>query len=584
MLGAKTEIRNAEELKSHLINNGLMDFNRRNKVEDGMIIFPITKSFEKERVIIFEVDLPTKNKKTSWIDELNKILSAEELKEVKTAQDVLGNIAVIEIPENLILKEKEIAEALLKTNKHVKTVLKKAGEHDGIFRTQKMQWLAGENTKESIYLENNAKIKINVEEVYFSPRLSTERKRIAGQVKPGEEVLVMFSGAAPYPCVLSKNTDAKRIIGIELNPVGHKYGIENLKLNKIHNVSLINGDVNSVLPKMYSEIIGLKSAILDEEMNVRLAQNPKVFEFHLFEDDLPKNKNKLEEWIIKLKEKGIEVIIHAPFRKPNGESFKFNKKNIEHELKITSIIGELCKQYDAKAIIHPTNTDSKENDDENILIQNLKKLRNYYDYFYFENENKGMFAETKQIIRIAKNAGIKNICIDLAHAYIYNDSNDKIEELIKEVQKQFNTYFHIVDNNKKTHSCKVGAGFVDFERIMPYVTKGIAEVRSEDEKKATEMIESYNKLIDIIPQFDRICMPLPKSAEDFLEAAFSVSKNGTIIHFYDFLHETEFDLCEEKVKNACEKSGIKYEIISFNKCGQYSPGKFRVCLDFKIIK
>jgi hypothetical protein len=37
--------------------------------------------------------------------------------------------------------------------------------------------------------------------------LSTERKRISELVKPGEKVLVMFSGAAPYVCVIAKKTN-----------------------------------------------------------------------------------------------------------------------------------------------------------------------------------------------------------------------------------------------------------------------------------------------------------------------------------------------------------------------------------------
>ena len=78
-------------------------------------------------------------------------------------------------------------------------------------------------------------------------------------------------------------------------------------------------------------------------------------------------------------------------------------------------------------------------------------------------------------------------------------------------------------------------------------------------------------------------MQLPRNAEDFLPEAFMISKKGTIIHFYDFEHEKEFHLTKEKVKRACEKAGLKYKILDFVKCGQYGPGKYRICLDFKIL-
>ena len=104
-------------------------------------------------------------------------------------------------------KEKDISQYLLDTNKSINTILKKSGQHSGEFRTQKLKYLAGEDKKEAIYKENSILLKLDVEEVYFSPRLSTERKRIFEQVKKDEKVLVMFCGCAPYPCTISKNTN-----------------------------------------------------------------------------------------------------------------------------------------------------------------------------------------------------------------------------------------------------------------------------------------------------------------------------------------------------------------------------------------
>jgi tRNA (guanine37-N1)-methyltransferase len=199
-----------------------------------------------------------------------------------------------------------------------------------------MKWLAGKRTKEAIHIENGIKLKLNVETVYFSPRLSTERKRISELVKPGEKILVMFSGCAPYPCVLSKNTKASEIVGVEINPEGHKYGFQNIALNKLNNITLYNADVNEFVPKL----------------------------------------------------------------------------------------------------------------------------------------------ETK---------------------------------------------------------------------------------------------------------FDRILMPLPKSAGDFLDAALAVSKNGTIIHFYNFLNEDSFIDAEKMVDDACRKRGFTWKKLALVKCGQQSPRVFRVCLDFEVL-
>jgi tRNA (guanine37-N1)-methyltransferase len=181
---------------------------------------------------------------------LEEKLSQEEMSMLKTAHDVVGSIAIIEVPEQLEKKEGLIAESILESHKNIKTVVKKAGFHEGIFRTQKMKHLAGQKTKQTLHKENKIKLKIDIEKVYFSARLSTERKRISELVKSDEKILVMFSGCAPYPCVLSKNTPAKEIVGIEINPYGHKFGIENVELNRLSNVRLYMGDVRKIIPKL----------------------------------------------------------------------------------------------------------------------------------------------------------------------------------------------------------------------------------------------------------------------------------------------------------------------------------------------
>ena len=187
---------------------------------------------------------------TTIKDLLKGKLGKKELKFVPTGFEVVGDIAIIEISPEIEKKEKLIAEALMGLNKNVRVVCKKVGSHTGIFRRQKLKILAGERRKTTIYKENNVRIKLHVQDVYFSARLSTERKRVAELVKPNEDVLVMFSGCAPYVVVIAKNTKAKEVYGIEINPIAHKFGLENIKLNKLNNVKLFLGDVRMVAPAL----------------------------------------------------------------------------------------------------------------------------------------------------------------------------------------------------------------------------------------------------------------------------------------------------------------------------------------------
>ena len=179
---------------------------------------------------------------------LKEKLTGKELALVPSSFDVVGDILIFsDFPKELCKKEKIVAETLLKLQKSVKVIAKKVHKYSGRYRTPKLKIIAGEKRKETAYRENNTLLKLNVETCYFSPRLSNERKRIASLVKKDEDILIMFSGVAVYPLVISKNTKAKSITAIEINPKAHKYAVENLKLNKIKNIRLFKGDVRKVM-------------------------------------------------------------------------------------------------------------------------------------------------------------------------------------------------------------------------------------------------------------------------------------------------------------------------------------------------
>ncbi|MFH1065746.1 MAG: class I SAM-dependent methyltransferase family protein [Nanoarchaeota archaeon] len=254
MKAVKTGIKDAQKAILMLKDKGLFDFTHEAKVSKDSIVIPVSSvkgigSIKWLKVV--EVMLKKRNlKPRTLIEALQGKLTPAELKIAPRAFDVLGDIAILEIPPALVKKEKIIANALLEVNRHIHVVVKKAGIHEGVFRTQKMDVIGGENRKESVCRENNVNIKVNVEDCYFSTRLSTERKRVADPVKAGEVVLVMFSGVGPYVAVIAKNTSAKEVYGVEINPAAHKYALENMKANKITNAKLFCGDAAKIVPSL----------------------------------------------------------------------------------------------------------------------------------------------------------------------------------------------------------------------------------------------------------------------------------------------------------------------------------------------
>ncbi len=184
-------------------------------------------------------------------DILKERLSKEELSKVPRAFDVVGDVAIIEIPFELKHRKMDIAEALLKVNKHVKTVCDKYGERSGDYRLNELEILIGKSTVTE-HKENNCRFRVDLSKAYFSARESTERLRIGRMIKPGENVLVMFSGVCPSPITYARMQ--KKIgsaYGVELNPDAHRYAEENVRLNKVKDkVIPLCGNVRELCPKL----------------------------------------------------------------------------------------------------------------------------------------------------------------------------------------------------------------------------------------------------------------------------------------------------------------------------------------------
>jgi len=177
-------------------------------------------------------------------------LTKKQLELVPSSFDTIGDIAIFNDFPKQLKKEKIIAKKLMELNKNIKVVAKKIKSYSGKLRTPKIKIIAGEKRKTTLHKESNCIFSLDVEKCYFSVRTSNERLRITRKIKKGESVLVMFSGVSPLPCIISKNTKAKEIYGIELNKTAHKFALKNLKLNKLTNILLKQGDVKNVVPKL----------------------------------------------------------------------------------------------------------------------------------------------------------------------------------------------------------------------------------------------------------------------------------------------------------------------------------------------
>lgn len=249
MYGLKVKKEDAQDVKLYLMEKSLLHEGFKVKQYKDHIIFPVRDVIKtKKGTLVSETFKAYPDTDTDMKALLEDKLSKDELELLQTSFDVVGSIAIIKIPDELRLFAKDIAKAVLKTAAGVQTVLEKTGKVSGVHRTPELSFLHGKKTFETTHTEYGVKIRLDVSTVYFSPRLGNERKRIADQVEEGEDVCVMFSGCGPYNLVIQKHSNPKSVIGIEINPNGHKFALENKRINKMPSLKFYLGDVTDVMP------------------------------------------------------------------------------------------------------------------------------------------------------------------------------------------------------------------------------------------------------------------------------------------------------------------------------------------------
>lgn len=251
----KIDKKKAQDVISKLKEEKLIDFDYVIKKEKDKVLIPLNnkKIPVKYQTLLTKEDfVKHKQKPKSFKELLEKKVPKKDLNKINKSYDIVGDIVIIGIEENLKKYYEDIGKSLKKIHPQIKTVLCKK-EHHGVFRTMAMEHVYGENRRETIIKENNVKIKIDVENVFCSTRLSSERKRIEKLVKK-EEVCVFFAGAGPFCLSIAKNNNSvKKVYGIELNPIAINYFKENIKINKLEEkIVCLFGNVSKI-SKKYKE-------------------------------------------------------------------------------------------------------------------------------------------------------------------------------------------------------------------------------------------------------------------------------------------------------------------------------------------
>ena len=255
---------------------------------------------------------------------LENILTSKESDELISAFDQIGSIIIVRIPNSLLSKRKIIGETLLEEVKVAKSVFYQASSVEGDFRTRNLEILAGEDSTRTEYKEFGCRFTVDVENAFFSPRLSTERERIANLIQDGEVMTNMFAGVGMFSIMAAKKKKC-RVYSLDINPIASNLCVENIKLNKLAGkVISINGDSSQII----------KEQLMDKSDRTLMLLPERSDEF-------------LESAINTTKNDGI---IHYYSHIHADKKSNAGKLSEEHYLEITPVESEILNSKIVRAV------------------------------------------------------------------------------------------------------------------------------------------------------------------------------------------------------------------------------------------
>lgn len=229
------------------------------KDPSGLLCIPLTRKPEEKELALFKAQrlnfqlaaqvFQEKIQQPKTLAEvLQDQLPPHLLEVLPRALDVVGDIAIIEVPPTLEPHKTEVGKAILKTHKNVRTVLAKAGAVSGTYRLRNFDFIVGENKTTTLYKEHGCTFYVDVAKAYFSPRLSHEHNRVASLVQSGETVVDLFAGVGPFAVPIAKKRPDVKVYGVDINPDAVALLEKNSRLNRVENrVYPIVGDARQIV-------------------------------------------------------------------------------------------------------------------------------------------------------------------------------------------------------------------------------------------------------------------------------------------------------------------------------------------------
>lgn len=233
--GIKVKRDMGEQFRKALAGLGALDRCRKIASDEAYVYLPVRSELVEEKQL----------RKISDYEQVEREFVHETI--MPTPEGILGYQPSFEIIGDIAIVEQDDAEkvaaALMSSFKNLRSVITPISDVEGEFRTRRFRYVAGEERINTIHKEHGIRYRVDLEGAYFTPRLGTERLRVAMQVCPSDFVLDMFAGVGPFALLLARRR--ARVVAVDKNPVAVKCLRENALLNKI-DVEILEGDASDL--------------------------------------------------------------------------------------------------------------------------------------------------------------------------------------------------------------------------------------------------------------------------------------------------------------------------------------------------
>lgn len=209
------------------------------KLGDGTVAIPIKEDVDLSLLGEFPVALVSEScyedftcgvLGLSFKDLLEGLVPDGVLMRIPSAYDVIGEVAIINVPEDLLEYGKLIGEAISRVSRNVRAVYA-GGYVSGEYRVRGLRHIYGDAVSKTVHREYGLRISVDVLKTYYNPSLAEEHRRVAEVVSDGELVGDLFCGVGPFSLHIASLREATSY-AVDFNPDAIRCLIESIEMNK----------------------------------------------------------------------------------------------------------------------------------------------------------------------------------------------------------------------------------------------------------------------------------------------------------------------------------------------------------------